>query len=102
MRTEYCEKCAQHYLVLAMKLLANRKKLAYWAGVILSPFAICFTGANFIYYLWLSTANPERHVAEKMDHIALAYLGLTVLVFIVLLFCVYKIVNGAKGSKLNQ
>ena len=102
MRTEYREKCAQHYLVLAMKLLTNRKKLAYWAGVILSPFAIFFTGANFIYYIWLGAANPERHVAENMDLIALAYLGLTVLVVIVLLFCVYKLVNCAKGNKLNQ
>ncbi len=85
-----------------MKFLSNRKKLIYLTGVILSPFAICFTGANFIYYVWLGTANPERHIAEKVDHLALAYFGLTLLILIVLLFCIYKLVKGAKRSAINQ
>jgi hypothetical protein len=84
-----------------MKLLSNRKKLTYWAGVFFSPFAMCFTGANFIYYAWLDMANPERHAAEKVEHIAYTYFGLTVLIFFVLVYCIYKLVKGAKRSHIN-
>ena len=75
--------------------MSRNGKILRWVGIALSLPVSIFAGGNFIYYVWLNAADPERWPAEKVAIWAYTSLAVAILFLGVFIICVVSLKNEA-------
>jgi hypothetical protein len=76
-----------------------RRKIILWFGLIISIPATGFGGISVVFYFWLNAAQPERWSEEKSAIWAYGALTLTVMFFIIFIYCMVSLI---KESRINS
>jgi len=75
--------------------VTNRRKLLTWFGLFLTLLAAGYAGVSFIFYSWLSAAEPERWPPERSGVWAFGALALAILFFGLFVYCLASLIREA-------
>ena len=78
-----------------MLFLTKRKRLLTWLGLILSLPAAGYAGVSFIFYTWLSAAEPERWPPERAGLWAGGAAILALMFFALFVYCLISLIRDA-------
>ena len=78
--------------------MTKRKKILSWVGLVVSLPATCYAGGSVIFYTWLNAAEPERWPAEKAALWAYSSLALTLVFFILFVYCLISLIKEANNN----
>jgi hypothetical protein len=76
-----------------------RRKIILWIGLILSIPATGYGGMSVVFYFWLNASQPERWSEERASIWAYSALALTVIFFIIFIYCIVSLI---KESRTNS
>ncbi|TCJ12767.1 hypothetical protein EZJ19_11025 [Parasulfuritortus cantonensis] len=75
--------------------MTKRRKLLTWLGLFFSLPAAGYAGVSFIFYSWLSAAEPERWPPERAGVWAFGALALAILFFGLFVYCLVSLIREA-------
>jgi hypothetical protein len=75
--------------------MTNRRKLFTWLGLFLSLPAAGYAGVSFIFYSWLSAAEPERWPPERAGVWAFGALALAIIFLGLFVYCIVSLIREA-------
>jgi hypothetical protein len=75
--------------------MTKRRKISLWVGIVLSLPAAGYAGMGFVFYAWLSAAEPERWPADKAALWAYSALALSILFFGLFVYCLVSLIKEA-------
>ena len=75
--------------------MSKRRKIFIWLALVASLPATGYAGMSFIFYAWLSAAEPERWPPERAALWAYSALALAVVFLGVLIYCVVSLIKEA-------
>jgi len=73
--------------------MTKRRKLLTWFGLVISLVAAGYAGMSFIFYAWLSAAEPELWSRERAGAWAYSALALTILFFCSFVYCLVSLIR---------
>jgi hypothetical protein len=66
-----------------------------WFGLVFSLPAAGYAGVSFIFYAWLSAAEPERWPPERAGVWAIGSLVIGILFFSLFVYCIVSLIRDA-------
>ena len=75
--------------------MTKRRKIFTWLGLILSLLAAGYAGVSFIFYAWLSAAEPERWPPERAGLWAGSAALLALVLFSLFVYCLVSLIREA-------
>jgi hypothetical protein len=79
-------------------MLTKRQKTLRWLGLVLSLPAAAYAVLSFIFYSWLSAAEPERWPPERAGLWAGGAALLAVIFLGVFIYCIVTLIRNANAE----
>jgi O-antigen/teichoic acid export membrane protein len=73
--------------------MTKRRKWLTWLGLFLSLLAASYAGVSFIFYSWLSAAEPEHWPPERASVWAFGAFALAILFFGLFVYCLVSLIR---------
>ena len=73
--------------------MTKQKKILLWIGLVLSLPISGYAGTSFIFYAWLSAAEPERWPPERAGLWAGVAVIIAVLFIALFIYCVVSLIK---------
>ena len=78
--------------------MTKRKKILLWLGLVLSFPATGYAAMSVVFYSWLNASQPENWPAEKAAIWAYSALALTVVFFVIFVYCLITLIKSANDN----
>ncbi len=82
--------------------MSKRKKILLWLGLMISIPAGGYTGVSFIFYSWLSAAEPERWPPERAGIWAGSAFLIALLFLVLFIYCLVSLIKETNRKYREQ
>ncbi len=82
--------------------MTRRRKILLWIGLFVSLPAALYAGGSFVFYAWMSAAQPDRWTPERAGLWAYSALALAVIFFGLFAYCVVSVIKEANRMYREQ